>query len=296
LGARVTTPSVLVLLTQPAGARATLDVAAAAARALGTPADTTAGTTAGAPRIDVLHVRVDPASTILPSEEVLTPQRARDVEGAAAVEGAKVYDIFAAWGAAGHTGEWEEVVGVPADEVRRRGPDAALVVMTLPKPHPPSADQAALEAALFGTGRPVLVVPAGWQGGFGRHLAVGWRDAPATRNSLGKLRPWLVAAGTITALTVTDAPLPAPDGPLAGLPGHLTQRALAGTGGGGAGGGGAGDGAGGDGAALLAAAVAAGADGLAMGAYRRGRMVEWLLGGVTEYALHHAALPLLLAH
>lgn len=266
----MSTPSVLVLLTEPLGASVLLDAAAIAARALGTP------------RIDVLHVRLDPASTILPSEEVLTPGRVRDVEGAAAAEGAKVYAAFAAWRAAGQAGEWDEVVGVPAEEVRRRGPDAALVALTLPPPHPPSAEQAALEAALFATGRPVLAVPAGWRGGFGRHLAVGWRNSPATRHALTAVRPWLEAAETVTVLTVSDAPAPPPDGPLAGLPGALTQRTLAHGGG--------------DGATLLAAAVAAGADGLAMGAYRRGRVLEWMLGGVTEHVLHHATLPLLMVH
>jgi nucleotide-binding universal stress UspA family protein len=267
----MTTQSVLVLLTEPEGARSILDAAAIAAHAL------------GEPRIDVLHVRLDPVSTILPSEEVLTPDHIRAVEGAASVEGTKVYAVFEAWRAAGHAGQWQEVVGVPADEVRRRGPDAALVAMTLPKPHPPSAEQAALEAALFDTGRPVLAVPAGWQGGFGRHLAVGWHDTPATRQALTALRPWLAAAETITVLTVTDAPLPPPDGPLAGLPGRLTLRTLARAGGS-------------DGATLLAAAIEAGADGLAMGAYRRGRLLEWALGGVTEHVSHHPALPLLMVH
>src|SRR5665213_3094434 len=178
----MTTQSVLVLLTEPEGARVILGAAATAAQAL------------GEPRIDVLHVRLDPVSTIMPSEEVLTPDRVRAIEAAAAVEGTKVHAVFEAWRAAGHAGQWQEIVGVPADEVRRRGPDAALLAMTLPPPHPPSAEQAALEAALFGTGRPVLAVPAGWRGGFGRHLAVGWRDTPSTRKALTALRPWLEAA------------------------------------------------------------------------------------------------------
>jgi nucleotide-binding universal stress UspA family protein len=269
----MTAHSVLVLLTEPEGARDILDAAATAARAL------------GEPRIDVLHVRLDPVSTILPSEEVLTPGHVRAVEGAAAVEGTKVYAEFEAWCAAGHAGQWQEVVGVPADEIRSRGPAAVLVAMTLPKPHPPSAQQAALEAALFDTDRPVLAVPTGWQGGFGRHLAVGWHDTPSTRKALTALRPWLEAAETITVLTVTDAPPPPPDGPLAGLPGRLTHRTLAHA-----------DDGDGDGAALLAAAMDAGADGLVMGAYRRGRLLEWLLGGVTEHVVHHAALPLLMVH
>jgi nucleotide-binding universal stress UspA family protein len=266
----MTTPSVLVLLTEPEGARTLLEAAATAARALMDP------------RIDVLHVRLDPVSTIMPTEEILSPERMRAIEGAAATEGAKVHAVFEAWRTAGHAGTWNEVVGVPAEEMRRRGPDAALIAMTLPPPHPPSAEQAALETAIFATARPVLAVPAGWQGGFGRHLAVGWHDTPATRQAVTALRPWLVAAETVTALTVGDAPLPL-DGPLTGLPGRVTQSVVAPAGGS-------------DGAALLAAALEAGADGLAMGAYRRGRMLEWLLGGVTEHVLHHATLPLLLVH
>ena len=97
------------------------------------------------------------------------------------------------------------------------------------------------------------------------------------------MRPWLEAAETVTVLTVTNAPPPPPDGPLAGLPGQLLHRTVAHAGGS-------------DGAALLAAAADAGADGLAMGAYRRGRMLEWMLGGVTEHVLHHATLPLLMVH
>jgi nucleotide-binding universal stress UspA family protein len=283
----MTPQSVLVLLTQPPGARVLLDTALVAARALG-----------GEPRIEVLHVRLDPVSTIIPSEEVLTAERVRAVEGAAATEGAKVYAVFEAWRAAGHDGprhdgdrqdghwqdgHWQEVVGVPADEVCRRGPAAALVALTLPAPHPPSAEQAALMAALFDGGRPVLVVPAGWRGGFGRHLAVGWRDSPTTRKALTALRPWLAAAETVTVLMVTDASPPPPDGPLAGLPGRVVLRTVA-------------PGDAGDGAALLAAAVDAGADGLAMGAYRHGRMLQWMLDGVTEHVLHHAVMPLLMMH
>jgi len=271
----MTTQPVLVLLTEPNGARAILDTAAAAARAL-----------AGSP-IDVVLVRADPAGSILPNEAVLTSEWLRAAEGAAAARGATVYAEFEAWREAGHAGQWDEVVGVPAEEVRRRGHDTALLVMALPPPHAAAADRAALEAALFDTGRPVLAVPVGWRGGFGRHLAVGWRSAPATRRSLTALRPWLDAAETITVLTVTDAPPPPPDGPLAELPGRVTHRTLTHVGA---------HAGGSDGAALLASALAAGADGLAMGAYRSGRMLEWMLGGVTEHVLQHATLPLLLMH
>jgi nucleotide-binding universal stress UspA family protein len=266
----MTETAILALLTEPAGAKSLLDAVAAAARAL------------DSPRIDALHVRLDPASTIMPSEEILTPERVRVVEAAAAAEGAQIHAVFRAWCAAGNVGHWDEMVGEPAHEVHQRGPGAALIAMTLPPPHPPSAEQAALETALFGTHRPVLAVPADWQGGFGRHLAVGWRDSPATRQALTALRPWLAAAETVTILTVANDPAAPPDGPLAGLPGNVTHRVLPHHGS--------------DGAALLVGAMDAGADGLVMGAYRRGRVLEWLLGGVTEHVLHHAKLPLLLVH
>ncbi len=269
MGSRMSPGSVLVLLTAADGAAAALETAAAAAPAL------------GAPPIEVLHVRLDPVRTIMPSEEVLTPERISAVEAASAGEGAATYDAFRAWQTAGHQGQWTEVIGEPADEIARRGKDASLVVVTLPRPHAPLTEWAALEAAVFATGCPVLAVPGDWHGGFGAHLAVGWHDTPATRQAVTALRPWLLAAKAVTALTVGATA--AADGPLAGLPGRFDQRTVT-----------PGDDT--DGAALLSAAVASGADVLAMGAYRRGRILEWALGGVTEYALHHARLPLLLMH
>jgi nucleotide-binding universal stress UspA family protein len=119
-------------------------------------------------------------------------------------------------------------------------------------------------------------------GGFGRHLAVGWRDDAHTRRSLEKLRPFLFAAEAVSVIAVTNdtAPLPA-DWAAAHLPQgaqwHVEKP----------------DGRN-DGTALLAAATALGADGLAMGAYRHGRLVERILGGVTSDVLREATIPVLM--
>jgi hypothetical protein len=43
----------------------------------------------GAPRIDALHVRLDPVGTILPTEAVLTPERVGAIEAAAAAQRTK---------------------------------------------------------------------------------------------------------------------------------------------------------------------------------------------------------------
>jgi nucleotide-binding universal stress UspA family protein len=50
------------------------------------------------------------------------------------------------------------------------------------------------------------------------------------------------------------------------------------------------------GPALLAAAAAAEADLLVMGAYGRSRFSEWVFGGATRHVLAHAAIPVLLRH
>jgi len=137
----------------------------------------------GAPRIDALHVRLDPVGTILPTEAVSTPEQMGAIEAAAAAQRAKEnLRRIRGLPAAEHTGQWDHVVGVPADEVRRPGPDAAPVAMTLPAAHPASAKQAAPEAALFGTGRPVRAVAA-----FGSADPAGsWRrPARLVRNQTG---------------------------------------------------------------------------------------------------------------
>ena len=48
--------------------------------------------------------------------------------------------------------------------------------------------------------------------------------------------------------------------------------------------------------ALLAEANALGAGLLVMGGYGHGRLREWVFGGVTEYVLRAAAMPVLMAH
>ncbi|UXI65962.1 universal stress protein [Tahibacter amnicola] len=49
-------------------------------------------------------------------------------------------------------------------------------------------------------------------------------------------------------------------------------------------------------ASLLAFATSCQADLLVMGAYGTHRYSEWLFGGMTLHALHHATVPLFLRH
>jgi nucleotide-binding universal stress UspA family protein len=267
----MTGPTILAVLDAPETAAACLRAAADAAAAL------------DRPRIEVLHVRMDPASAIdLP--EVVTDRAAQAIAHRSDTEGAALRAAFDAWQAAGPPAEaiWVDVTAVPATAIRERGALAALVVIGRPTETGHPAAAAGFDAALFATDKPVLVVPPGAGAPFGQHLAVGWRDLPATRASLAALRPWVMAAAKVSVIAVTDADAALPadwaaDNLPPGAALHIVRP----------------DGRS-DGAALLAEAAALGADGLVMGAYRRGRLVERLFGGVTADVLRGADIPVLM--
>jgi nucleotide-binding universal stress UspA family protein len=50
------------------------------------------------------------------------------------------------------------------------------------------------------------------------------------------------------------------------------------------------------GATLIAEAQERSADLIVMGGYGHSRLREWLLGGVTYQLMHHAPIPLIVAH
>ncbi len=146
----------------------------------------------------------------------------------------------------------------------------------------PGKTRDALHAALFDTGRPVLIAPPQSNGEFGRVVAVAWKDdARAPRAVLDAL-PILAKAEAVHVLRarVSEATVPAllrEHGIAAeahAMPDHDGSV----------------------GAQLLKAAQALGADLLVMGAYAHGEWREALLGGVTRYVLEHAGLPVFMRH
>jgi nucleotide-binding universal stress UspA family protein len=96
------------------------------------------------------------------------------------------------------------------------------------------------------------------------------------------LRPWLFAADRLSLIAVTDGDGGVPDDwKAANLPDGATLHVVRPAGRS-------------DGEALLQEVAALGADGLAIGAYRRGRLAERLLDGVTTEALRAAQTPVLM--
>ena len=273
----MTRPTILVVMDTVESAAACLRAAADASVAFASPC------------IEVLHVRMDPAGTMLP-EEVLTRRYSQAIGARSAAEAAPLRAAFDAWRADAHPADatcpadatWIEIEAVPSAAISERGSHAALVVLARPSDATHPASVAGFDAALFDTGKPVLVVPPGAGAPFGRHLAVGWRDVPATRRCLAALRPWLMAAETVSVISVTDGEAVLPeDWKAANLPPSATLHIVRPAGRS-------------DGEALLQEAAALGADGLAVGAYRRGRLLERLLGGITADLLRAARTPVLM--
>ena len=269
--------TVLAILMERAGTDSCLDAARLAAAAL------------TAPRLLALHVRLDPDSTIIPSEEILTPKQRRALELQAESEAAAVHAAFAAWQARqapGLEAGWQDVTGRAADAVAHHGRRATLSVMAAPGPHASGQVREAFHAALFDTHRLLLRVPHSGPVPPPRRIAIGWKDSAVCRAAIEQAAPWLRQAEAVDVLHVVArdaAELNAAThllrdlGITARLHGFARGETPVG-------------------AQVLAEAKARHADWLLIGAFRRPQAVEWLLGGVTRTVLHEARLPVLMLH
>ena len=187
-------------------------------------------------------------------------------------------------------------VDVPADwlaanadvvaEVEARGSRADFVVVAQPAAEDDRAARDAFRTALFRTERPVLMVPPGGPfGGFGRRVAIAWRDDAGTLKALVPAIPLLAGAEQVHLLAGVRAGMASPT-----IPPVLTEHGVAATlhvlaidstpfG-----------------EVLLGRAGELGADLLVMGAYAHSALRDMLLGGMTRTVLAQAKLPVLLRH
>jgi len=246
------------------------------------------GELAGGARVDVLVVRLPPEATILPSEEVLTPRQAAFVREREDARIATLRACFDRWAAAAPPAvspSWIDIEDLADAAVRGYGARADAIVLPRPTEGDHATAQHELHAALFGTGRPVLVVPPGPVGSFGRSVAIAWRDdRHAVRAVLSAVRSREVPEKLFVLAGRKDgaAEPRIPDILLehgVGAELHVLEigpKPL--------------------GATLLAKARALGADMLVMGAYAHSPFREFILGGMTRYMLAHADLPVLMRH
>jgi nucleotide-binding universal stress UspA family protein len=193
----------------------------------------------------------------------------------------------------GISGEWRLIEGFTARAVATHGLYADLVVVGQPSPDgPETSGEALVEAALFETGRPVLLTPyAGKFETIGTRVLIGWNASPQAARAVHDAIPLLAKASAVTVLVINHSD----DGthgeePGADIAQHLarhglnvTVRRVA------SGGLAAGD-------VLLNEAAEANADLIVMGGYGHSRLREMVLGGATRTLLRQMTAPVLMSH
>ena len=145
-----------------------------------------------------------------------------------------------------------------------------------------------LEAALFESGRPVLIAPPAPPQSVGSNVLIAWNGSTEQSRSVAFAKPILRKAERVTVLTVEGAMTPGPTGEQAarhlqrnGIPAqaiHLSAGKRS------------------AGEIILDQAGALGCDLLIKGAYTQSRLRQMIFGGVTRHVLANATLPVLMAH
>lgn len=145
-----------------------------------------------------------------------------------------------------------------------------------------------LEAALFESGRPILIAPPTPPSVLGRNVVIAWNASTETARTIALGMPFLLRAERVTILTIEGGTVPGPAGEEVvrslyrhGIEATATtvsagRRQI--------------------GEAILAESEAIGADLLLKGGYTQSRLRQMIFGGATSYILAEATLPVLMAH
>ena len=190
--------------------------------------------------------------------------------------------------ASGLCADWRVELGSGQAAIGSRGRLFDLIVVGRPLKDHVSPSVAALETALFDSGRPLLVAPPNPVASMGEHVVIAWNGSTETARTIGFAMPFIEGAKRITVLTIEKGLVPGPSG--AELTQFLRRRGL-------------------DvefrdvepqarsiGEAILAEAASVGGDLLIKGAYTQSRLRQMIFGGATSHILAEAELPVLMAN
>ena len=191
-------------------------------------------------------------------------------------------------GGVGHpTACFREAPGKQIDVIKQYGRLADLICV--PKPdRDRNLGANTLKAALFATGRPVLMCPPrdDVPERLGEHIAIGWNGSIEATRALGMSMNMVESASAVTILSAGDEVHGATSEDLLrvledrGLTATLKRFEPKG----------------GIGRGLLSEAASAGADMLLMGAYGDSHERETVFGGNTQVVVDHATMPVLMVH
>jgi nucleotide-binding universal stress UspA family protein len=163
-----------------------------------------------------------------------------------------------------------------------------LIALGRPGPSAQNPRMAPLEAALFESGRPALIVPDKAPATLARNVLISWNGSTEQAHTNAFAMPLLRLAETVTVLTVEGGMTPGPSGEdaarqlrrngikaaaLTVKPGTRTP-----------------------GEAILDHAASLGCDLLVKSAYTHSRLRQMIFGGATRHILAHATVPVFMAH
>ena len=164
-----------------------------------------------------------------------------------------------------------------------------VIVLGRPGHNPNGSRMGTLEAALFESGRPVLIAPPSPRPQMGTNALVAWNCSTEQARTIAFAMPILKRAARVVVLTVEGgAAVPGPTGQqlchylqLSGVPAKPLTVGLNGRL---------------TGEAVLEHANAMSCDLLIKGAYTQSRLRQFIFGGTTQYILSNATLPVFMAH
>lgn len=188
----------------------------------------------------------------------------------------------------GPTVSWRHEHGREDEVVARIGRLNDLVVVARPGDTDDVLTPMTLNAAIFDTGRPVLVVPPEGAGSSRKRIAISWNGSVQSARAVSSAIRLLEQADAVMVLTAESFRTSGARGPelSAYLEWHgITPEikvfeAPAGS----------------VAPRLLDECAAFGADLIVSGAFTHSRMRQLILGGVTRHLLGHAKIPMLMAH
>ena len=164
-----------------------------------------------------------------------------------------------------------------------------VIALGRPGRDPKGPRMSTLEAALFESGRPVLIAPPSPPSDIGKNVLIAWNCSTEQARTIAFAMPILKRANSVVVLTVEGGvAVPGPTGQqlcqylrLSGVPAKPLTVGLGGRL---------------TGEAVLAHAKTLSCDLLIKGAYTQSRLRQFIFGGATRYILSNATLPVLMAH
>jgi nucleotide-binding universal stress UspA family protein len=166
-----------------------------------------------------------------------------------------------------------------------------LSVIAQPEPDKSDLERLIVEAALFDTGRPLLVVPYIQRAGLKLdHLMLCWDGSRSAARAAADAMPFILRARAVEIVIVASEPAKSDELPGADMAHHIARHGakvelkrivtaetdVAST--------------------ILSHAADNSADFLVMGGYGHSRLREFILGGVTRGILGSMTIPTLMSH